>query len=86
MTSADLFTWSITLLCLTGTVLNVRKSPLCFRIWAIGNAALLFHDIRTGLISRGLLDLIQLGLALWGMRAWANDKPGQECPGARSGR
>ena len=85
MASADCFTWAVTLVCLAGTVLNVRKSPWCFRLWIVGNLAWLYHDLRAGLLSRALLDLVQLALAWWGMRAWGKDGPGQSCPGPDAG-
>ena len=85
MVSAELFGWLVTALCLAGTILNVKQSIWCFRLWIGGNLAWLYHDLRAGLLSRALLDLVQLGLAWWGMRAGGKDGPGHDCSGPDAG-
>lgn len=67
-------TWLITAVCLTGTLLNVKKNVLCFYLWAVGNIAWLVYDLLTGLYSRAMLDLIQLGFALWGIWEWSRNR------------
>jgi hypothetical protein len=64
------FTWITTALCLIGTVLNVKKNSLCFWLWSVGNIAWLIFDIHSGLYSRALLDIVQLGFAIWGIIEW----------------
>ena len=39
MVSAELFGWLVTALCLAGTILNVKQSIWCFRLWMLGNLA-----------------------------------------------
>jgi nicotinamide riboside transporter PnuC len=68
------FTWITTALCLTGTVLNVKKNALCFWLWSAGNIAWLCFDIATGTYSRALLDAVQLAFAIWGIFAWRKKK------------
>ena len=65
-----LFTWTTTALCLLGTVLNVKKRTECFYLWTVGNIAWMAFDIRSGLYSRAMLDLVQLALAIWGIIEW----------------
>ena len=67
-------TWLITAVCLIGTLLNVKKNVLCFYLWAVGNIAWLVYDLLTGLYSRAMLDLIQLGFALWGIWEWSRNR------------
>ena len=67
-----MISWITTALCLTGTVLNVKKNKLCFVLWLIGNILWLIIDIRNGLISRAILDIVQGVLALWGIIEWRN--------------
>lgn len=69
-----MITWLITAVCLTGTLLNVKKNVLCFYLWAVGNVAWLVYDLLTGLYSRAMLDLIQLGFALWGIWEWSRNR------------
>lgn len=69
-----MLTWITTILCLTGTVLNVKKMVACFYLWTIGNILWLCFDISTGLYSRALLDIVQLGFAIWGIVEWSKKK------------
>ncbi len=70
MSAISAFCWCATAIALTGTVLNVRKSRLCFHLWTATNLMWLAVDIFNGLYSRALLDLVQLALAVWGVFAW----------------
>lgn len=66
----NIFLYSVTTLCLAGTVLNVKKNPLCFWLWSFGNIAWLIYDLYSGLYSRAILDIVQLGFAIWGIIEW----------------
>lgn len=61
-----------TVLCLTGTVLNVKKLIICFHFWVLGNLLWLIYDLSIELYSRALLDIVQLTLAVWGYIEWRN--------------
>jgi len=69
------FTWFITVISLTGTILNVRKNILCFYLWAFGNIAWLTFDLWSGLFSRAVLDAVQLAFAIWGIVEWRKKSP-----------
>lgn len=64
------FTWTVTAICLAGTVLNVKKNIACFYLWTAGNIAWLAFDTYSGLYSRAVLDTVQLVFAVWGIFAW----------------
>ena len=66
--------WFTTILCLVGTILNVKRMRACFYLWAIGNILWLILDFKSGLYSRTLLDLVQLGFAIWGIFEWSEKK------------
>ena len=68
-----LISWITTAICLTGTVLNVKKIKLCFWLWLIGNILWLIIDINNGLWSRAILDIVQGALALWGIIEWRKE-------------
>ena len=68
-------TWAITIISLTGTILNVKKKSLCFWLWAFGNTAWLSYDLWLGLYSRAALDVVQLAFAIWGIVAWKKKSP-----------
>lgn len=70
-----IFTWAVTAVSLTGTILNVRKNILCFHLWAAGNIAWLAFDLWSGLFSRAVLDVVQFGFAIWGIVAWSKKRP-----------
>ena len=69
------FTWVITVISLTGTILNVKKNALCFWLWAFGNIAWLSYDLSLELYSRAVLDMVQLGFAIWGIIEWKKKNP-----------
>ena len=69
-----IISWVTTAICLTGTVLNVKKIKLCFWLWLAGNILWLIIDIRNGLWSRALLDTVQGILALWGIIEWKENE------------
>ena len=69
----QLISWITTVICLTGTVLNVRKIRSCFLLWLIGNILWLCVDIYNGLWSRAVLDIVQGILALWGIIEWKKE-------------
>ena len=73
MTAA--FTWCVTGVCLLGTVLNVKRRRECFYLWTVGNIAWMGYDLRCGLYSRAVLDLVQLALAVWGAIEWGKKRP-----------
>ena len=71
------FTWAITIISLTGTILNVKKNSLCFWLWSVGNIAWLSYDLWLGLYSRAALDVVQLAFAIWGIIAWKQKSPSE---------
>ena len=67
----NLFTWIATILALTGTILNCKKIKWCFYFWTITNLMWLVWDLKNGTISRGVLDFVQLALAIYGIKEWS---------------
>lgn len=71
--------WIVTAICLIGTVLNSRKNKVCFLFWSVGNILWAIYDFKSGLYSRGALDLVQLALGIYGLYEWSkDDKKGGE--------
>jgi hypothetical protein len=70
MVSAELFGWLVTALCLAGTILNVKQSIWCFRLWMLGNLAWLAVDVANRCYSRAFLDVVHFILAAWGLAEW----------------
>ena len=64
------YCWIAAVICLAGTVINVRRVNWCFVIWAVGEAMWLAWDLKAGMVSRAILDAVGLALAVWG--AWVN--------------
>lgn len=65
-----IFTWTATIVALAGTVLNCKQIRACFYLWTVTNAMWFFWDMHSGLWSRCLLDIVQFGLAIWGIYEW----------------
>ena len=70
----QIISWITTAICLLGTILNVKKLNTCFYLWLIGNILWLCIDIYNGLWSRAILDIVQGGLAVWGIIEWRKNK------------
>ena len=70
----EVISWITTAMCLTGTILNVKKMKLCFWLWLGGNILWLIIDIYNGLWSRAILDTVQGVLALWGIIEWKKEE------------
>lgn len=66
--------WITTIVCLTGTILNVKKLKICFWLWLLGNILWLGIDIYNGLWSRAVLDTVQGTLAVWGLVEWKSSQ------------
>jgi len=62
--------WTITILSIIGTVLNIKKRPECFAIWAVTNAAWAIIDFSRGLPEQGVLFSVYFCLAVWGLVEW----------------
>jgi nicotinamide riboside transporter PnuC len=80
--SAELFGWLVTILCLAGTILNVKKSIWCFRLWLVGNLAWFAVDVANGCHSRAFLDVVHFILAAWGLAEWGKRRT-PASPGVR---
>lgn len=69
-----IISWITTIVCLTGTILNVKKLKVCFWLWLLGNILWLCIDIYNSLWSRAVLDIVQGSLAVWGLVEWKSSK------------
>jgi len=67
----SIYTWTTTIICLTGNVFNVKKSVICFYIWTLGNVLWLTYDCYSGLYSRAFLDIVQTVFSVWGIIEWS---------------
>ncbi len=65
-----LFHWLIALLALAGVVLNIKKHPVCFAIWAVTNIAWTFIDLEHGLPSQAALQFVYFLLSVYGLYEW----------------
>ena len=78
MSWLEVGTWIVTIMCLVGTVLNVKKIKWCFYIWAVANVLWFAYDIYVKLYSRAVLDFVQLCFAIWGAIEWSRTKDKKE--------
>ena len=64
------YAWIATIICLTGTVVNVKRKNICFTLWAIGEIMWAAFDYNQGISSRMVLDIVGIILAFAGI--WVN--------------
>jgi nicotinamide riboside transporter PnuC len=64
------WTWGVTALSVVGTVLNIKKKPVCFLIWLVTNIVWCAYDFIVGCYAQSGLFLVYIGLAVWGIYEW----------------
>jgi len=72
------FTGLLTILAITGVVLNIYKKKSCFYIWTLTNASWAVIDFYKGIPMQGLLFTIYTGLAIYGVIKWS-EKGEEKC-------
>jgi len=65
-----IFTAALTILALTGVVLNIKKKIACFYIWFFTNASWAVIDFYKGIPMQGILFTIYTVLAIYGIIEW----------------
>jgi nicotinamide mononucleotide transporter len=63
--------WCTSLAALVGVWLNIRKHVACFWIWTATNGIWACVDFMYGIRAQAALQLIYLGLSLYGIRKWS---------------
>jgi len=69
-----IFEWMLVVLTLTGTILNVKKNPLCFVFWILSNLGWIYWDLKLGHIPQAVSFVILTGIAIWGLITWRREK------------
>jgi len=69
-TTFNIFTGVLTLLALTGVILNIKKKVLCFYIWFFTNLSWSVIDFYKGIPMQGILFAIYTGLSIYGIWEW----------------
>ena len=69
-----LFQTLMTIGCLLGNYLNCKKKKICFIIWAICNVGWFFVDLDNGAYSRMMLNVVQIGFNVYGLKQWTENK------------
>ena len=72
------FHWLIAVLALVGVIVNIRKHPACFAIWAVTNLSWTFIDLDHGLPSQAALQFVYFCLSLYGLYEWTRKNGGEE--------
>ena len=63
--------WIVTGLSILGTVLNIKKKPVCFVIWLVTNSLWCVYDFYIKNYAQSGLFLVYVGLAIWGIISWS---------------
>ena len=62
--------WIVTGASLIGTILNIKKKPVCFIIWFFTNSLWMIYDFSIGSYAQAALFTVYTGLAIWGIIEW----------------
>ena len=72
---------AITVLAVSGVVLNNRRHRACFALWLVSNAASAAVHIAAGMYSLAARDLIFFALCIHGLILWTRaDRDGRPAP------
>ena len=63
----SIYCWIATIICITGTVINIKRNNWCFYFWTVGEIMWVCYDLSQNLWSRTCLDLLGLSLAIIGI-------------------
>ena len=75
-------TWVLTILSVTGVVLNIKKNRLCFVVWLVANAGWIVVNLRHGIYAQAGLFVVYSVLSAWGWVVWgrqARNRSGDGC-------
>ncbi len=64
------FTFFFTIASLIGVWINIKKNPLCFKIWFVTNGCWAVYDFWIGAFWQGILFTTYVGLAIYGIFSW----------------
>lgn len=70
----EIFTWSLTVASIIGTVANIYKKQWCFFIWLATNTSWMIFDFYKGIYAQAFLFSVYTGLAVWGIIQWRAEK------------
>lgn len=65
------FTWIITAFSLTASYFNVKKSVVCFYLWAFSTILCGIIDFNHKQYGRVFLDLFMFGIDIYGIISWS---------------
>ncbi|MHB8131557.1 MAG: nicotinamide mononucleotide transporter [Mobilitalea sp.] len=74
MDNFQVLLWPVTILSITGTVLNIRQKKSCFYIWIVTNAFLCVYNYHIKVYAQSILFLVYFSLAIWGACRWHRKK------------
>ena len=60
----------LTIISLLGNYLNCKKIIICFYVWILCNIGWCVIDIKEKSYSRALLDVVQIGFSIYGIKKW----------------
>lgn len=64
-------TWPLTVLSISGTILNIKQDRRGFILWSVANLGWFIVDINIHQYAQAALFACYLVLSLWGLVSWA---------------
>ncbi len=74
--TTELIGWAVTVIAVTGVLLNNHRMKSCFLLWMVSNAATFCLHVNAGLIGLAVRDACFFALAIHGYRAWGRKAAG----------
>jgi nicotinamide riboside transporter PnuC len=74
----ELVGWLITVIAVTGVILNNQRRRGCFWLWLVSNSLSAGVHFAAGLYALACRDVIFFALAIHGLVAWSRKRQGRE--------
>lgn len=74
MTNFDIFTYIVTTLSISGSILNSRQNRWGFVVWGIANMCWIGVDLSRDIYAQAFLYTVFIGLNIYGWINWTNSK------------
>ena len=72
------FTWIIAAISIVGSILNIKKNPVCFYLWVICEIMCLIIDTKNQQYGRAFLDFFCIAMNIYGIFSWSKKEKSEK--------
>ena len=69
----EIFTWFVSILSITGYILNIQKKVYCFYFWIVANICWIGIDLYKGVYAQAAVFLFYSLICIYGIKKWKSE-------------